>query len=255
MDYSDLSQLSAHEFLKHSTEDTYYKGEIYKEQQLSLAVVKSVAVKAVGSMEFISYKFKQNINENEYTFCITFRKKHTSFFNSGVDKYHIRLSLLFDDESECRGETAIMLSKDGILEHPRDNFTSVTTGQWKRLNAIVKDMQELPEDQATMFKPVVTIIQSQMDILGPMLITHCKEINDYRNHLTESSHPAAASAAASAASAAASAAVHEQDGGYTRKHNRLSRRRKSLLKRKSKKSYRKRKYGKSKKSRRIRNRR
>lgn len=244
MDYSDLSQQSAHEFLKQSTEDMYYKGEIYKEQQFSLAVVKSVAVKAIGSMEFISYKFKQIINENEYTFCITFRKKHTSFFNSGVDKYHIRLSLLFDDESECRGETAIMLSKDGNLEHPLDNFTSVTTGQWKRLNAVVKDMQILPEDQATMFKNVVTNIQNQMDTLGPMLIKHCKEITDYRNHLTESSHPADASAA-----------VHEQDGGYTRKHNRLSRRRKSLLKRKSKKSYRKRKYGKSKKSRRIRNRR
>jgi hypothetical protein len=209
----------------------------------------------VGFMDFISYKFIHNGK----MLCITFRKMHTSFFGEGINKYHIRLSLIepkrYDDNRAKRD--SIKITEHGDLEVPiteneqkvfvqgkeensdyariktrlEGNCTSITAGQYSPEISLVKDMTELTdENKLTEFKTVVDRItgdETRLNYLVKILEQIC-----FR------STPSVSQVAT--------------QGGYTRKHNRLSRRRKSVFKRKGKKSYRKKKYGKSKKSRRFR---
>ena len=76
--------IPVHEFLKNCELNKYYRGLVYKQQNPTLLTgVKSLGVMAVGYMEFIVYKFEHQITvEKKETFCITFRKKHTSLFNN-----------------------------------------------------------------------------------------------------------------------------------------------------------------------------
>jgi hypothetical protein len=247
-------------FLLESDLDTYYKGGIYKNQK-SIAfwatALKQAISKGIGFKEFISYKFQHAINGELRTFCITFRKKTTSWFRGYP--YHIRLSLIERDESnidkvKCKqkGES-MMLTPAGTLEHDgtledseyvrisddgtmyvptseiskhkfNDNFSSITSGQFSPEISEVEGMDEITEGELPKdVTGAVSNIKRNIEILGKTLIYHCDEQSS-----TVSS------------------------GGATRRHTRLSRRRKSLFKRKGKKSYRKKKYGKTKKSRRFR---
>jgi len=216
-------------------------------------ILKPIATVRSCFGEFISYKFDRQIDDKPRTFCITFRKKTTSFFRKYP--YHIRLSLIERDESnidkvKCKqkGES-MMLKSDGTLEHSDDvtesngmyvptseinkhhfnqNFSSITSGQFSTEISEVKDMDEITEgDLPSGIKAAVDSIKDNIDILGKTLVNHCEGNNGGLDTI-----------------------VHE--GGATRRHTRLSRRRKSLFKRKGKKSYKKKKYGKTKKSRRFR---
>ena len=218
--------IPVHNFLKLCPYDTYYRGFVYKQQQIDpFTVVKSVVVKAAGYMEFIVYKFEYNINGTNYKFCITFRKKHTSLLYNGIDKYHIRLSLLFDERYTCNGVNALMLTSDGNLEHPNNiqkNFTSVITGQIKILDTLIKDWSQMEQaDDISLYEPTVTAIIAKINEFGPLLIEKCEA---HYQRVARSSP--------------------SRGGSKSRKH--LSR------KRKFKMSYKKSKYGKSKKSRRLR---
>lgn len=81
------------------------------------------------------------------------------------------------------------------------------------------------------FASVVENVRSGIDTLGQILVDACNEYTR-SNESNESNG--------------------DQAGGYTRKYKRLTRKCKGVLKRKCKMSYKKRKYGKSKKSRRLR---
>jgi hypothetical protein len=241
-------------FLLKSYLNTYYKGGIYKNQKnTAIATIttglKQAFSKVRGFVDFFSYKFEHNINDKLRTFCITFRKKTTSFFRKYP--YHIRLSLIERDESnidkvKCKPKPeSMMLKPDGTLEHSDDvivsngmyvpkneiskhnfntNFSSITSGQFSPEISEVEGMDEITEgDLPRDIKTAVKEIMKKIEILGKTLVNHCDEQSS-----TVSS------------------------GGATRKHTRLTHRRKSLFKRKGKKSYRKKKYGKTKKSRRFR---
>jgi hypothetical protein len=243
-------------FLLKSKLDKYYKGGIYKNQK-SIAswatAPKQLAAKLLGFVDFFSYKFQHDINGTPRTFCITFRKKTTSFFRE--DPYHIRLSLIEkeDDNSykvKCKqkGES-MMLKPNGTLEHSlgvtesngmyvptneiskhnfNTNFSSITSGQFSPEISEVEGMYEITEgDLPRGIETAVNSIKGKIEILGKTLIHHCEGNNGGLDTSVSA-------------------------GGATRRHTRLSRRRKSLFKRKGKKSYRKKKYGKTKKSRRFR---
>ena len=242
-------------FLLRCEPEQWYKGGIYKEQVSLLTIAKSAMVFAAGYMEFISHKFKHTIDGKEYTFCITFRKKHNSFFRKPIDKYHIRLSILNPDreqhtESEltdghlsikrdfCYKKNALKLkskSNDSYLKYSaykngkpnEDNLTSVTTGQY-RGNANVSGMEEFVPEKDNMFVQFYNEIQDNMNFLGEILVKQCfpEQVSEPPSTPTE--------------------------GGATRRHKRLTRRRKRLIGRKGTKSYRKKIYAKTKKSRRFR---
>lgn len=243
-------------FLIDSQFDKYYKGGYYKNQKgiALLTFLKQAAVMLAGFMDFISYKFIHK----EKILCITFRKMHTSAFIKGINKYHIRLSLieptLYSDNRAERD--SIMITEHGDLKYPisdgeqnvfvqgdesnhdyariktrlEGNCTSITAGQYNPEISLVKDMTELTDgDELKNFQTVVEIIrdnETKLDYLVKILEQICLR-------------------------STSSVSQVATQGGYTRKHNRLSRRRKSVLKRKNKKSYRKKNYGKSKKSRRF----
>jgi hypothetical protein len=248
-------------FLLNSNLDTYYKGGIYKNQKNTViatlvTIPKQLFAKLKGFVDFISYKFKHNINGTSRTFCITFRKKNfTSNSESDIDKYHIRLSLIEkegenSDNVKCRpkGES-MMLKSDGTLEHSEyvkesedmyvptseinkhhfnQNFSSITSGQYSSEISEVKDMVKITEDKLPRsITDAVDSIIKNIDILGKTLVNHCEGNNGGLDTSVSA-------------------------GGATRRHTRLSRRRKSLFKRKGKKSYKKKKYSKTKKSRRFR---
>jgi hypothetical protein len=213
--------------------DTYYIGEIYKEQTFNLfSGMKSIAKFFAGYQEFISYKFTHTVDSTTYTFIITFRKMHTT------NKYHIRLSILPENDLRCeRKRFSIKLTYDGSLEFPEDegnegslnrNFTSIYKGQWVG-DAIVKNMREKNDDEISQeIKTVVKNIKGKMDKLGQILVDECMRFTQWQN------------------------LPNPVGGGYTRKPKRLTYRRKSVLKRKNKKSYKKKNYGKSNKIRRFR---
>lgn len=234
----ETSKMTALDFLKSSETkfDTYYIGEIYKEQTFNpFTALKSIAKIAAGFQQFISYKFQHIVGSITYTFIITFRKMHTK------NEYHIRLSILPDKDLRCeRKHASIMLTSDGGLEFPNErdkerNFTSIYKGQWTG-DAIVRNMREITKPQIDSydfdFDSVVANVKAKIDDLGlgQILVDAC---NKYTVYLDSRSG---------------------QAGGHTRKHKRLTRRHKCVvkIKRNCKKSYRKRKYCKSKKSRRLR---
>lgn len=230
----ETSKMTALDFLKSSETkfDTYYIGEIYKEQTFNpFTALKSIAKIAAGFQQFISYKFQHIVGSTRYTFIITFRKMHTK------NEYHIRLSILPENDLRCeRKHASIMLTSDGDLEFPNErdkerNFTSIYKGQWTG-DAIVRNMREMtkPQIDSYDFDSVVANVKAKIDDLGQILVNECKKYTVYLDSRSG------------------------QAGGHTRKHKRLTRRHKCVVKRKRncKKSYRKRKYCKSKKSMRLR---
>jgi hypothetical protein len=235
-------EMTALNFLKspETAFDTYYSGEIYKEQTFNpVTGAKSLAKSVAGFQQFISYKFKHPIGSETYTFIITFRKKHITFYRKSTNKYHIRLSILPENGLKCeRKHLSIKLTYNGGLEYPNEsdkehNFTSIYKGQWTG-DARVRNMKEMRGTQIDSydFASVVETVKKNIDTLGQILVNACNEYTKYN----ESNGDQAG----------------DQAGGYTRKYKRLTRKCKSVLKRKCKKSYRKKKYGKSKKSRKLR---
>ena len=235
---SPSDEMTALDFLKspETALDTYYIGEIYKEQTFNpVTGAKSLAKSVAGFQQFISYKFKHTMGSGTYTFIITFRKKHITFYRKSTNKYHIRLSILPENGLTCeRKHLSIKLTYDGGLEYPNerdkeDNFTSIYKGQWTG-DARVRNMIEMIGTQIDSydFASVVETVKGNIDTLGQILVNAC-------NEYTRSNE-----------------SNGDQAGGYTRKYKRLTRKCKSVLKRKCKKSYRKKKYGKSKKSRKLR---
>jgi len=231
-------EMTALDFLKspETAFDTYYIGEIYKEQTFNpVTGVKSLAKSVAGFQQFISYKFKHSIGSGTYTFIITFRKKHITFFMKPTNKYHIRLSILPENGLTCeRKHLSIKLTYYGNLEFPdekdkEDNFTSIYKGQWTG-DARVRNMREMTGTQIDSydFDSVVENVIRKIDTLGQILVDAC-------NKFTISNE-----------------SNGDQAGGYTRKYKRLTRKCKGVLKRKCKMSYKKSKYGKSKKSSRLR---
>ncbi len=225
-------EMTALDFLKRQETafDTYYIGEIYKEQTLNpVTGAKSIAKYAAGFQQFISYKFEHTMGSKSYTFIITFRKKHITFYRKFKNYYHIRLSILPDTDSNYnRKHLSIKLTYDGGLEYPNEkdkerNFTSIYKGQWVG-DARVRNMIEMTRTEIGSydFASVVESVKKNIDSLGQILVDECDK--------------------------------YAQAGGYTRKYKRLTRRHKCVvkIKRKCKKSYRKKKYGKSKKSRKFR---
>ena len=233
-------EMTALDFLKRpeTALKTYYIGEIYKEQTFNpVTGVKSLAKSVAGFQQFISYKFKHPIGSGTYTFIITFRKKHITFFMKPTNKYHIRLSILPEPENglTCeRKHLSIKLTYYGNLEFPdekdkEDNFTSIYKGQWTG-DARVRNMRvmRVPQIDSYDFAIVVENVRRRLETLGQILVDAC-------NEYTKSDE-----------------SNRNQSGGYTRKYKRLTRKCKGVLKRKCKMSYKKRKYGKSKKSSRLR---
>ena len=239
------------DFVKESDIEKYYLGEIYKEQTFNpITGVLSAVRKLAGFHEFISYKFKYDVGGKQYTFVITFReinfKMLRNLFKKEYQKYHIRLSILPENDLKCeRRRCSIKLTYDGSLEFPEDegnegslnrNFTSIYKGQWVG-DAIVRNMREKNDNEISQeIKAVVENIKGNMDKLGKILVDECGRFAQWLAQWLKESLP------------------NPVGGGYTRKHKRLTRRHKCVLKRKRKckKSYRKRKYCKSKKSRRLR---
>lgn len=233
-------EMTALEFLKRpeTALKTYYIGEIYKEQTFNpVTGAKSLAKSAAGFQQFISYKFEHTMDSRKYTFIITFRKKHITFFRESTNKYHIRLSILPEPENglKCeRKHLSIKLTYYGGLEYPdgkdkEDNFTSIYKGQWTG-DARVRNMRVMRVTRIDSydFASVVENVISKIDTLGQILVDAC-------NEYTRSNE-----------------SNGDQAGGHTRKYKRLTRKCKGVLKRKCKMSYKKKKYGKSKKSRRLR---
>jgi hypothetical protein len=230
--------MTALDFLKspETALDTYYIGEIYKEQTFNpVTGAKSLAKSVAGFQQFISYKFERTMGSGTYTFIITFRKKHITFHRKSTNKYHIRLSILPENGLTCeRKHLSIKLTYDGGLEYPNErdkehNFTSIYKGQWTG-DARVRNMIEMTGTQIDSydFASVVETVKRNIYTLGQILVNACNEYTRYNE------------------------SNGDQAGGYTRKYKRLTRKCKSVLKRKCKKSYRKKKYGKSKKSRKFR---
>ena len=261
------------QFLFESEPGTYYKGGIYKNQKPLAApftVLKQGFAKLAGFKEFFSYKFIHKINNTPRTFCITFRKKYTSFFSNKIDKYHIRLSLIEKRDTEttetteskyklaCKGRgESMMLTSDGTL---LDTSKAKTVHDMSVADSemYVADIEQHKGDfllnfssiTTGQYKPEIALVEgmreitevpgyikacvekiiNNMIILGNTLVYHCDNL-----YQPQQSEPQPSTS-----------------GGATRKINRLTRRRKSVFKRKGKKSYRKKKYGKTKKSRRFR---
>jgi len=237
-------EMTCLDFVKESDIKKYYLGEIYKEQTFNpITGVFSAVRYLAGFHEFISYKFKHYVGGKQYTFVITFReinfKMLRNLFKKEYQKYHIRLSILPENDLRCeRKRFSIKLTYDGSLEFPEDegkegslnrNFTSIYKGQWVE-DAIVKNMREKNDDEISEeIKAVVENIKRKMDTLGQILVDECMKFTEWRKKRLP----------------------NPVGGGYTRKPKCLTYRRKSVLKRKNKKSYKKKNYGKSKKSRRF----
>jgi hypothetical protein len=254
---SEQYKLSDHQpcakfLLRSSSEGVWYRGEIYKNdkeqdgQTLKEKFLRITRMPRDNFSKFISYKFKYKLDSSiTRTFCITFRQqpRRKNFVLGGFDNsFHIRLSLIEEIEEKsgdepskikCQGSESLILEpkffkKDGIEIPTKENakFSSITSGQTEDQIAEVVGMdvyKKTPNKYKVFFD---THIFNYMQTLGGILVDHCKPSND--------------------------SPVSSSDGGATRKRKRLTRRRKSLVGRKGKKSYRKKKYGKTKKSRKFR---
>ena len=233
-------------FLLNSDKNTWYKGEIHKNNVNGIrASLENIGLRNEYS-KFISYKFVHSGR----IFCITFRKETTvsKFLNTlgGVNNvFLIRLSLIEKDTSNTYGrrsgvsgvsdETLITcMRRESLILKPTNimgdfeiptkqnaQFSSITSGDTLDQISIVRNMQKIPENEDNQYQAFFNRhILHNMDTLGQLLVDRCDG--------------------------------DTSEGGATRRHTRLMRRRKSVFKRKGKKSYRKKKYGKTKKSRRFR---
>jgi hypothetical protein len=249
MPQDELSKLQpCANFLLGSVLGKWYKGEIHKNDDTRMrAILEKIGARNKYST-FISYKFVRDGRR----FCITFRKETTvaDILNNlgGVNNvFLIRLSLIEEDTSKtskrksgvdgvsdetsikCMGKESLIIKPnffvDGI-EIPTEQkaqFSSITSGDTPDQIALVQGMHEMTEYEPNQYKDFFkTHIEEHMKILVKILVEHC----DGKNTVSQ--------------------------GGATRRHKRLTHRRKSLIGRKGKKSYRKKKYGKTKKSRRFR---
>jgi hypothetical protein len=226
-------------FLLKSDIGEWYEGKIRKKVSVFHNFLEKTAFRSKEQV-FISHKFKHTINGLERTFCITFRKDPStadSFTPLGGrynNAFLIRLSLIEYTDStnqvmKCKGRESLVLmpkifEKDGI-EIPTEEsakFSSITSGKTgdQEVEVNMREMYQGINKYKEYFKKH---IEPQMQSLGHILVNHCDPI-------------------ISAASG----------GGATRNRKRLTRRRKSVFKRKCKKSYRKNKYSKTKKSRKFR---
>jgi hypothetical protein len=230
-------------FLLNSRVNTWYKGEIHKNNVNGVRASLEKFFLRNEYSKFISYKFVHG----EHTFCITFRKETTvsKYLNNlgGINNvFLIRLSLIEEDKDASQtskrrsDETPIKcMRNESLILEPKSfpvgikipteqdaQFSSITSGDTRDQIALVIGMgviTETPNQYEVFFK---SHISPHMNTLGKILVDNCNPENT------------------------------PSQGGATRKHTRLSRRRKSVFKRKGKKSYRKKKYGKTKKSRRFR---
>jgi hypothetical protein len=259
-------------FLLNSNLDTYYRGGIYKNQDWgrasTLTFPAQISARVNGFRDFISYKFKHNINGTNFIFCITFRKKFLTINRkSDIDKYHIRLSLIGKeggrlDKINCRDKKeSMMLKSDGDLlllpgakvdesgnvQVPiKDVYVNVDpshTSKW------INSFSSITTGQVTDGEPQISEVENMGEITENTLpsgikpaVSSIKENIDRLGKLLVNHCEGNNGGLDTIVSA----------GGATRRHTRLSRRRKSLFKRKGKKSYKKKKYGKTKKSRRFR---
>ena len=184
---------------------------------------------------FISHKFEYTINHEPRprTFCITFRKDphaadvSTSLGGRLTNTFLIRLSLIeFEDPTnpviKCKERESLVIIpklfvKNGIKIPTKKSaeFSSITSG--KKGDKIVEvNMGEMGERDNEYKDFFERYINPKMNDLGKILVEHCDPPN-----------------------------ITASGGGATRN-------RKSVFKRKCKKSYRKNKYSKTKKSRKFR---
>jgi hypothetical protein len=245
-------------FLLNCKPETWYYGEIHKQIPSDSNAFKKFR-QVIRNMNdekytrFVSYKFFHTGR----TFCVTFRKeRYSEYDNVGgfSNVYLVRLSLIEKEDTQyvqprkdnkipprvppiayelpikCRGKESLIIEigrlggvtlPDGSKDK---HFSSITSGDTVEQIALVKNMKELNEGNylggLEKFKTFFTDhIQPNMNELGEILVEHCNSENN------------------------------ASQGGATRRHKRLTRRRKSVFKSKGKKSYRKKKYSKIKKSR------
>jgi len=262
-DSDDLSKLQpCANFLLNCKPEKWYVGEIHKQiPSDSNAFKKFIQAHRnfIGEKytRFVSHKFLHAGR----TFCVTFRKERYSDYDNvgGISNvYLIRVSLIEPEEDiqsvqgrednkkasrqppidielpiKCRGKESLIIQierlRGGVVTLPRTvndaEFSSITSGDTPNQIAVVRGMTEfdITTRENEKFKNFFeTYIEKNKDTLVKILVEHC----DGKNTVSQ--------------------------GGATRRHKRLTRRRKLLVGRKGKKSYRKKKYGKTKKSRRFR---
>ena len=260
-------------FLLSCKYETWYVGEIHKQiSSDSNALKKFIQAHRNFTGEkytrFISYKFRESINDILRTFCVTFRKeRYSDYDNVGGfgNVYLVRVSLIEQEKDtpsvpprednkkasrdtpidielpiKCRGKESLIIQinslRGGGVTLPltvRDaKFSSITSGDTVDQIAVVRDMKELNQ------KNYPGGLEKFKNFFETHIKNHMKTLGKilvYHCGIDNSGNDNAAS-----------------QGGATRRHKRLTRRRKSVFKRKGKKSYRKKKYGKTKKSRRFR---
>ena len=265
-------------FLLNCETGNWYKGKIHKQISSDSGVFRKM-IQAYRNLHdkkytiFVSHKFEHELNSIPRTFCVTFRRERDvdhDIVGGYSNDYYIRVSLIERDDSysgeprkdskhsrilhiaeeipiKCRGKESLIIrigepvsGKDpGItFGSTSEDFSSITSGNTVNEISIVKDMKELndenypPEtgEKSKLLKFTEFFknhINPHMPRIGEILVKKCDP------HVSTDS-------------------IDLTQGGATRRHTRLTRRRKGVFKRKCKKSYRKKKYGKTKKSRRFR---
>jgi hypothetical protein len=241
-----------HKSLKGETSTGFISGMKLMGQRFTRKVqnIAKAAVLTEKETKFVSYKFLHYGR----TFCLTFRKHPRGNGNVLDDVYNIRLSLIEQADNKnlserksidgnltetpiiCRGsESLIIKNASEPLTLPNNvgqaEFSSITSGDTPDQIAVVNSMKEtdINTSENKQFNNFFTnYITPKMDTLAGILLQHCGSSNSVN------------------------ASINPTEGGATRKRKRLTRRRKRLVGRKGKKSYRKNKYGKTKKSRRFR---
>ena len=229
-------------FLLESEIGRWYNGKIRRNVSGFKKALENINFRS-EEQDFISHKFQRIINGEDRTFCITFRKDPntadaaTSLGGRFTNTFLIRLSLIeYTDPTnptnpviKCKERESLVIIpklfvKDGI-EIPTEEsaeFSSITSG--KPEDQEVKVNMGIMGERDNRYKEFFErYINPKMDDLVNILVKHCDPPN-----------------------------ITASGGGATRNRKRLTRRRKSVFKRKCKKSYRKNKYSKTKKSRKFR---